>query len=163
MKKNANSNIASRNGAQVWLIKFAPFRTSWTDIVRRGTFTLRGIRNPEARNNLAAMRKNDLVLFYHSQRERAIVGILTVTRTAYPDPTTADSRWLTCDFKPFRSLPRPVALAEMKKNPHFEDCPLIRRPRLSVMPISQSHYSRLLEMTGTSMPDSACKKIEGIS
>jgi predicted RNA-binding protein with PUA-like domain len=69
-----------------WLIKVAPFRTSWTQIVRAGMFTLRSMRNPEARNHLAAMHIGDQVLFYHSQEERAIVGILEVTREAYPDP-----------------------------------------------------------------------------
>ena len=83
---------------QYWLVKFAPFRTSWSEIVRRGTFTLRGVRNAQARNTLAAIRKGDPVLFYHSQQELAIVGVMEATREAYLDPTSTDSQWLTCYF-----------------------------------------------------------------
>ena len=88
-----------------WLVKFAPFRTSWVgNRAPWEAFTLRGVRNPAARNYLSAMRAGDEVLFYHSQQELAVVGIMAVTREAYPDPTSADSQWLTCGFAPVKTL-----------------------------------------------------------
>lgn len=87
-----------------WLVKFAPFRTPWTEIVKRGTFTLRVVRSPAARKHLLEMRLGDTVLFYHCQKELAVVGVMAVTREAYADPTSADPQWLTCDFAPLKTL-----------------------------------------------------------
>ena len=129
-----------------WLIKFAPFRTSWADIVRRGTFTMRGVRNRESRNNLQSMSMGDRVLFYHSQQERAIVGVLEVTRTAYPEPGSADPQWVTCDFRPLQTFDKPVPLTDIKKDPRFHDFPLVRRPRLSVIPVPAGDYAAILCM-----------------
>ncbi len=126
-----------------WLIKFAPFRTSWAEIVARGSFTPRGIRNPEARKHLIAMRLGDQVLFYRSQQDQAIVGLLEVTREAYPDPTSADPQWLTCDYQPIQTLPSPVTLEVIKANPGLSELPLIRRPRLSVMPLTAGGFEIL--------------------
>src|SRR5437763_1316665 len=109
IRKKANSVPESRpfasDGLRHWIVKFAPFRTSWSEIVRHGNFTLRGVRSLQARRNLSGMSLGDLAFFYHSQQEQAIVGVMVVTRTAYPDPTSSDSRWLTCDFRPIRTLP----------------------------------------------------------
>ncbi len=124
-----------------WLIKFAPFRTSWSQIVRTGTFTLRGVRSPEARKHLASMRVGDLVLFYHSQEERAIVGVLEVAREAYPDPTSADPKWLTCDFRPVRPLSRAIGRDELATHPELCSLALIRQPRLAVSPVSPEHFA----------------------
>lgn len=123
-----------------WLVKFAPFRTSWSEIVRRGIFTLRGVRSPAARNNLKAMQLHDPVLFYHSQQERAVVGLMEVSRTAYSDPTSADPQWLTCDFTPIRSLARPVSLAEIKADSRLAMIGLVRQPRLAVMPLTAQEF-----------------------
>jgi len=128
-----------------WLVKFAPFRTSWSEIVRRGTFTLRGVRSAEARNNLKAMRLRDPVLFYHSQHERAVVGLMQVSRRAYPDPTSADPQWLTCDFAPIRSLARPVSLAEIKAEPRLADIAIVRQPRLAVVPLTRQQFEIIAE------------------
>ena len=127
-----------------WLVKFAPFRTSWSEIVRRGTFTLRGVRSAEARNNLKAMRLRDPVLFYHSQHERAVVGLMEVSRQAYPDPTSADPQWLTCDFVPIRSLSRPILLTEMKKDLRLARTGLLRQPRLAVMPLTSLEFDIII-------------------
>jgi len=129
-----------------WLIKFAPFRTSWSQIVRAGTFTLRGVRSPEARNHLAAMRLGDQVLFYHSQEERAIVGILEVTREAYPDPTSADPKWLTCDFSPVQPLPRAITRDELAAHPELRAMALIRQPRLTVSPVTSEHFALVVTL-----------------
>ncbi len=143
---------ASRNfekdGPRHWLVKFAPFRTSWLEIVRRGTFTLRGVRSPVARKHLAAMRRGDRVLFYHSQQERAVMGVMEVVREAYPDPTSSNPRWLTCDFTPKQTLVRPVQLAEIKTTPGLADIPLVRQPRLAVMPLDSRSYSWIIEIGG---------------
>lgn len=126
-----------------WLIKFAPFRTSWEQIVARGTFTPRGIRSPEARKHLRAMSLGDSVLFYRSQQDQAVVGLLKVTREAYPDPTSADPQWLTCDFAPMASFRSPVTLETIKATQALRDLPLIHRPRLSVMPLSITEFQAL--------------------
>jgi len=128
---------STKKSSQMWLIKFAPFRTSWTDIVRRGTFTLRGVRNSQERNYLAAMRIGDRVFFYHSQQQLAIVGIMEVTREAYPDQTSSDPQWLTCDFQPVLTLSKPVTLSEIREEPTLAKLLLIRQPRLAVMPVTK--------------------------
>ena len=128
-----------------WLVKFAPFRTSWAEIVRRGTFTMRGVRSPAARANLAAMRLGDPVHFYHSQQELAVVSMMEVTREAYPDPTSTDPQWLTCDFAPAQTLARPVNLNEIKADPRFATLGLIRQPRLAVMPVTKEQFRILVE------------------
>ena len=135
--------------ANYWLVKFAPFRTSWAEIVRRGTFALRGVRNRQARNNLAAMRKDDPVLYYHSQQELAVVGIMKVIREAYPDPTSNDPQWLTCDFSPDSTLLFPVTLAEIKEKTGLKDLRLIRQPRLAVMPLAKEEFEIIVHMAET--------------
>ena len=128
------------NGKRLWLVKFAPFRTPWSEIVRRGTFTLRGVRGLAARNSLKEMRLHDPVLFYHSQQDRAVVGLMQVSRRAYSDPTSADPQWLTCDFAPIRSLARPVSLAEIKADSRLTEMGLVRQPRLAVMPLTAKEF-----------------------
>ena len=129
-----------------WLVKFAPYRTSWMQIVQRGTFTLRGVRSPGARKHLSEIRLGDLVLFYHSQQDLAVVGVMKVTREAYPDPTSADPHWLTCDFAPVHTLPRPIPLAEIRDHPALAGLPLLRQPRLAVMPVTASEYRAILNL-----------------
>ena len=152
-------NHSTEKNGRYWLVKFAPFRTSWTEIVRRGTFTLRGVRSREARNNLAAMRIGDPVLFYHSQQELAIVGLMEVTRESYPDPTSTDPQWLTCDFRPVRTLSYPIPLAEIKSTPILKELPLVRQPRLSVMPITKPEFKEIIGLVQTPIsqhPASEC-------
>ena len=136
------SDISSR----YWLVKFAPYRTSWVQIVQRGTFTLRGVRSPSARKHLSEIRLGDLVLFYHSQQDLAVVGVMKVTLEAYPDPTSADPHWLTCDFAPVQTLPRPISLAEIRTHPALAGLPLLRQPRLAVMPVTASEYHAILNL-----------------
>lgn len=123
-----------------WLEKFAPFRTNWAEIVRRGAFTLRGIRSAAARKRLSAMRLGDQVLFYHSQQELVVVGVMTVTHEAYPDPTSADPQWLTCDFAPVETMVHPVSLEAIKTDSHLATIALVRQPRLSVMPLTSEQF-----------------------
>lgn len=128
-----------------WLVKFAPFRTSWSDIVRRGSFTLRGVQSHAARKHLSEMRSGDAVLFYQSQEEMAVVGVMIVTCEAYPDPTSSDPQWLSCDFIPVKTLPRRVRLKEIKENPRLATLALIRQPRLAVMPVTEDQFMSLTD------------------
>ena len=128
-----------------WLVKFAPFRTSWTQIVLRGGFTLRGVRSPAARTHLSAMRLGDKVLYYHSQQELAVVGVMSVSREAYPDPTSADPQWLTCDFTPLKTLPRPVTLVELKADSRLATLALLNQPRLAVIPVDPEQFRIIAE------------------
>lgn len=131
-----------------WLVKFAPFRNSWTEVVQHGKFTLRGVRSPTARKHLAAMRLGDRVLYYHSQQELAVVGIMQVSREAYPDPTSADAQWLTCDFTPLQTLPRPVTLARLKADSRLITLALMSQPRLAVMPVAPEQFQIMVEEMG---------------
>jgi predicted RNA-binding protein with PUA-like domain len=130
-----------------WLVKFSPKRTPWAEIVKTGIFTIRGVRSPEARNNLKAMVKGDLVLFYHSQYELRIMGVLEVTKPAFQDPTTSDPRWVSVTFKPVKPFPEPVTLAQIKADPALTDLPLIRQPRLSVMPLTSVQFQQILNQS----------------
>jgi predicted RNA-binding protein with PUA-like domain len=145
----ANQMENVKASQRFWLVKFAPFRTPWTEIIKRGTFTLRGVRSPAARKHLAGMQLGDLVLFYHSQQELAVVGVMEVTREAYPDPTSADPRWLTCDFAPVKTLSRPVLLEAIKADSRLSALPLVRQPRLAVMPLTAGQFQIIV---GTTAP-----------
>jgi predicted RNA-binding protein with PUA-like domain len=93
-----------------------------------------------ARNNLKDMRSHDPVVFYHSQQELTVVGLMGVSRRAYSDPTSADPQWLTCDFAPIRNLARPVSLAEIKADSRLTEMGLVRQPRLAVMPLTAQEF-----------------------
>ena len=135
-----------------WLVKSEPAKYSWDHLVKDGSTYWDGVRNPQARNNLRAMGEGDLVLYYHSQDGKEVVGIARVTRTAYPDPTSDDERWVVVDLEPVRPLARPVTLAEIKSDPALGELPLIRQSRLSVMPIRAPECRRILKLGGTQMP-----------
>ena len=86
------------------------------------------------------MQRGDLVLFYHSQQELAVVGIMQVQKESYPDPTSSNPRWLTCDFAPVNTLARPVPLAAIKSDPRLVTLALVRQPRLAVMPLTAEQF-----------------------
>ena len=94
------------------------------------------------------MKKGDEVLFYHSGDDKAVVGIARVTKPAYPDSTATEGDWSTVDLAPVRSLGRPVALAEIKSTKSLQKLPLIRQSRLSVMPVGESEFRKIVEMSG---------------
>ena len=130
-----------------WLIKFAPFRTCWADIVRTGKFTLRGVRSMGACKHLAGMRVGDAVLFYQSQQERSIVGLMEVVHEAYTDPTSSDPRWLTCDFAPVRSFAPSIPLTSLRAEVRLSHLLLLRQPRLAVMPVTDEDWALVLSMS----------------
>src|SRR6185312_12421372 len=119
-----------------WLIKSEPFKYSWDQFVKDGKTMWDGVRNYAARNNLRAMAKGDQVLYYHSNEGLEIVGIAEVVKTAYQDPTTDDENWVAVDFKPVKALPKSVTLETIKKDEAFKDMALLKKPRLSVGPVT---------------------------
>jgi predicted RNA-binding protein with PUA-like domain len=133
-------------GGATWLVKSEPGTYAWDDLVRDGSTCWDGVRNAQARNHLAEMRRGDRVLYYHSGAEKAVVGVARVARQAYPDPTADDPRWLAVDLAPVRALARPVPLAAIKAEPRRRDTALVRQSRLSVMPISEAAFERILAL-----------------
>ena len=134
-----------------WLAKSEPFKYSWDDFVRDGSTYWDGVRNAQARNNLAAMKKGDLVLYYHSNEGKEVVGVAKVGKEAYPDPTTDDERWVVVDLAPVEPLKRPVTLAEIKADAALAGIPLVKQSRLSVMPIEKRAFDRILKKGGTKL------------
>ena len=129
-----------------WLVKFAPFRYSWNDCLRYGRFEIYSVRNPQARNNLRTMQLGDLTLFYHSQTEKQVMGIMKVIDEAHQDPTTTDSRWLSVTFEPIRALKQPVTLSQIKAEPELINIGLVKQQRLAVMPLSAGQFNHIVEM-----------------
>jgi predicted RNA-binding protein with PUA-like domain len=131
-----------------WLVKQEPSDYSWSNFEKDGMTAWTGVRNFHARNNLRAMKPGDLVLFYHSGDEKQVVGVARVSKSAYPDPTAKEGDWFAVDLAPDRSLPQPVSLAAIKADPALADMPLVKRSRLSVMPITEAHFHRVLQVAG---------------
>ena len=132
-----------------WLVKSEPLKYSWGEFVKDGSTYWDGVRNYAARNFLKEMRVGDLVLYYHSNEGKAVVGVARVTRTAYPDPTTDDDRWVVVDLKPVKALQKPVSLADIKAEARLKNLPLIRQSRLSVMPVARAEFQKILWMGET--------------
>lgn len=132
-----------------WLVKSEPEKYSWEQFRKDGSTFWDGVRNYQARNNLQAMRKGDLVLFYHSQEGREVVGIAKVVQEAYQDPTTDDTRWVVVDLKPVKALKQPVSLEQIKQDPRLQTIALVRQGRLSVMPLSPEEFDAVLELGAT--------------
>ena len=131
-----------------WLVKSEPNAYSWDDLVRDEWTYWDGVRNYESRNNMRKMAKGDQVLYYHSGRVRAVVGIAEVTREHYQDPTTEDTRWSAVDVRPFRMLPQPVTLKAVKGEARLASMQLVTRGRLSVTPVREDEYGIVLAMGG---------------
>jgi predicted RNA-binding protein with PUA-like domain len=139
-------------GAGRWLVKSEPSAYSYSDLARDGRTVWDGVRNPEARNNLAAMRRGDLALFYHSGEGKEVVGVAKVVREAFPDPKADDPKWLAVELAPVRALARPVSLAEIKAEARLAKIPLVTRSRLSVMALEKAAFEAILALAGTRLP-----------
>ena len=129
-----------------WLVKQEPDSYSWSDFVGEGKTAWTGVRNYTARNNLRKMQKDDEVLFYHSGKDKAVVGVARVTRPAYLDPTAKEGDWSAVDLAPVKALRCPVALSEIKHNPRLKNIQLVRQSRLSVMPLAESEFRQIVKM-----------------
>ena len=130
-----------------WLVKSEPEAFSWDHLVRDGKTEWTGVRNFAARNFLKAMKKDDLVMFYHSVTGKEIVGIAKVSEEQYPDPSAETSEWVAVDIVPDQPLKNPVKLSNIKGDPRLKEFPLVRIGRLSVMPVSKEEWKILMQMS----------------
>lgn len=131
---------------QYWLVKSEPFKYSWEKFNADKKTFWDGVRNYQARNNLMAMKKGDLVLFYHSNEGMEVVGIAKVVKEHYPDPTTEDSRWVVVDLAPHKALKKTVTLQQIKTDPLLDQIGLVRQSRLSVMPVKPEEFDRIVAL-----------------
>ncbi|HRH02940.1 MAG TPA: EVE domain-containing protein [Bacteroidia bacterium] len=129
-----------------WLIKSEPFKFSWQQFKEAKIASWDGVRNYAARNNLRAMKKGDLALFYHSNEGLEIVGIAKVKKEHYQDPTTTDTNWLAVDFIPFKTLKNPVSLAQIKADKKLQEMQLIKISRLSVSAVKKEEFDYILQL-----------------
>jgi predicted RNA-binding protein with PUA-like domain len=129
-----------------WMVKQEPETYSWDMLVKDGKTDWTGVRNFQARNNLRQMKTGDRVLFYHSGKDKAVVGIAEVARAAYADPTADDPQWVAVDLKPVKALSAPVLLAAIRYDKRLSGLPLIRQSQLSVMPLTKDEFDTLVSM-----------------
>lgn len=129
-----------------WLVKSEPEKYSWEKFNQDTRAVWDGVRNYAARNNLRTMKEGDLVFYYHSNEGKEIVGIAKVVKEFYQDPTTEDTNWVVVDLVPFESLKKPVTLAQIKAEPALKDIQLVRLGRLSVVPIRNDEFDKILEI-----------------
>ncbi|MCI0745307.1 MAG: EVE domain-containing protein [Verrucomicrobia subdivision 3 bacterium] len=130
-------------------MKQEPESYSWSNFVKDGRTAWTGVRNFQARNNLRAMKKGDLVLFYHSVSEKQVVGLARVEKEHYPDPTAEAGDWSVVDLIPVKALAKPVPLDAIKGDKLLRNLKLVRQSRLSVTPLTEPEFKRLLELAET--------------
>lgn len=128
-----------------WLMKSEPESYGWDDLVRDGGTEWDGVRNPTARIHLKAMKRGDEAFLYHSMSDKAVVGIMRITREAQPDPK--DPNWVSVRVEPVRALARRVTLAEIKAEPRLANMELIRQSRLSVAPVRDEEWEVVLDLS----------------
>ena len=134
-----------------WLVKSEPVKYSWDKFVEEKQTFWDGVRNYQARNNLKEMKKNDLILFYHSNVGMEVVGIAKVAKEFYQDPTTDDERWVVVDLKAFQPLKKSVTLEEIKKIEDLKEIGLVKQSRLSVMPLNKMEFDYILHLGNTKL------------
>jgi predicted RNA-binding protein with PUA-like domain len=127
----------------MWLLKTEPSQYSFDELARAGETVWDGVKNPVALRNLKAMRRGDRVVVYHTGDEKAVVGTAEVVREAYPDPKSRKAWMLVVDVRAGERLAKPVTLAEIKALALFAGSPLVRQPRLSVVPLSAEQWTQL--------------------
>jgi predicted RNA-binding protein with PUA-like domain len=126
-----------------WLVKEEPEHYSFDQFVKDGSTVWSGVKNPLAQKHLRAMQKGDRVFYYHTGKEKAIVGTAKVAAAAYPDSKDRSGKLVVVELVPDKKLKRPVTLAEIKASGRFADFPLVRMPRLSVMPVTDDQWERI--------------------
>lgn len=129
-----------------FLVKSEPFKYSWEKFNIDGRTFWDGVRNFQARNTLREMKEGDLVLFYHSNEDKAVMGIAKVVKEFYQDPTTTDPNWIVVDLVPVQSLKNPVSLAQIKAEEMLKNIALVRQGRLSVMPLKPEEFDKIIAM-----------------
>jgi predicted RNA-binding protein with PUA-like domain len=133
---------------QYWLFKSEPGAWSWDDQVKKGVEHWDGIRNYQADNNMKAMQIGDKGFFYHSVKEKQIVGVVEVVKEHYPDHTDKSERFGMVDLKALYPVKHPVTLAEVKQEPALKDLALVRQSRLSVVPVNKAEWKVMCKMAG---------------
>jgi predicted RNA-binding protein with PUA-like domain len=131
-----------------WLLKSEPQDYSYTDLKQAERTVWNGVKNPLALKYLRTMQPTDEALFYHTGKERRVVGIAQILSLPYPDPALDDPKLVVVDIRAVRSLPQPVTLAQIKQSGNFADFDLIRLPRLSVVPVSAQYWQQILQLAG---------------
>ena len=131
-----------------WLLKEEPTHYGFDALMKDTRAVWSGVRNALAQKHLRGIKNGDRIFYYHSGDERAVVGIAKAVSDAYPDPEDASGKYVAVDVAPVRRLVRPVTLAEIKADPAFRDCPLVRIARLSVMPVTDAQWARIERMAG---------------
>ncbi len=134
-----------------WLVKSEPFKYSWEQFEKDKQTLWDGVRNYAARNNLRAMKKGDLVLWYHGNEGMEIVGIAKVSKEAYQDPTTEETAWVVVDLKPFKKLKKPVGLLQVKSDKRLANMDLVRLGRLSVQTVKEAEWNIIMELSDTKL------------
>jgi len=134
-----------------FLVKSEPFKYSWEQFEKDEQTFWDGVRNYAARNNLRAMKKGDLVLWYHSNEGMEIVGIAKVSKEAYQDPTTEEEAWVVVDLKPFKKLKKPVSLIQVKSDKRLANMDLVRLGRLSVQTVKENEWNIIMELSDTKL------------
>ena len=137
---------------QYWLIKSEPTVYPYSRLEKDGKTDWTGIRNFEARNNLRAMKPGDLCLYYHSNEGKAVVGVARVLTEPGSDPTAPGEDWASLEVAPVVAFKEPVTLATLKKTPAFKDLQLITKSRISVVPVSATHFKLVLKLGKTALP-----------
>lgn len=132
-----------------WLFKEEPRSYSYSSLERDGETRWTGVKNPLARRHLRAIRKGDRILYYHSGNEKAVVGIARAVSDAYDDPDDRSGNLVTVDIAPLTRLRRPVTLQEIRKQPGFAASPLLRIPRLSIMPVNAGEMRTIESLART--------------
>jgi predicted RNA-binding protein with PUA-like domain len=132
-----------------WLVKSEPVKYSWERFNLEGRTFWDGVRNYQARNNLKLMKQGDLVMWYHSNEGKEIVGIARVVKEFYQDPTTEDPNWVVVDLEPVESLKKPINLEQIKADERLKDIGLVRQGRLSVMSLKREEFDRILELANS--------------
>lgn len=130
---------------QYWLVKSEPETYSWRNFEDKGLEKWDGVRNYQARNNLRLMQDGDMVLFYHSGKDKAVMGVAKVAGEPYPEPGNED-QWVAVDLKMVKKLNQPVSLATIKGNPELGNIGLIKQTRLSVMPLSMQEFQTIMDL-----------------
>ncbi|HAN46713.1 MAG TPA: EVE domain-containing protein [Cyanobacteria bacterium UBA8156] len=125
-----------------WLLKTEPETYAYADLVQEGCGRWDGVKNALAQRHLRAIAPGDDLAIYHTGKTKAVVGLAAAVGYPYPDPGAPP--YLAIDVAPRQWLPQPVPLAQLKVDPVFADCALIRLPRLSVVPLTPVHWAQLL-------------------
>ncbi|MCT7949811.1 EVE domain-containing protein [Ancylothrix sp. C2] len=131
-----------------WLLKSEPDEYSYTDLVQETKAVWNGVNNALALKNMRSMMPGDLALFYHTGKQRQVVGIAEIMSEAYPDPALNDPKRVVVDVRAVRRVKKFVTLAEIKADKDFEGFDLIRLSRLSVVAVSEAHWQRILALAG---------------